>query len=363
MSNQLFEFRVSEDNPAPEWDRFVADTEGGHHVQTSLWATLKASQGWKTLRLSVWRYGSIVAGAQVLVNKYPIIGSVGYVPKAPLCAIKDVDLVIKIIEWLRLTSLERKLTMLAVQPPNNAAPISALLLNDGFHSSSLELGPVASILLDLSPDLDNILSRTKRQTRQNINRSIREGITIHECLDEELGFFYRLYLATAKRQNFRPYKREYFELMRDIMAPNGYFQIIFAKYRDEIISALLLAPFRDTVVAKILGWSGRYKEMRPNEAVFWGAILWAKDRGYRFFDFEGIDKEGARQVLRGEELPEKIRHSPDHLKYGFSGQVVIYPETYEFIPRRLYRRLISVLKPEVAQQSIASKVLDLMRKL
>lgn len=362
MSDSINECVISEESADSEWDRFVADATGGHHVQTSLWAKVKAEQGWTTARIIVRKSGIIVAGAQILIHKYPLVGKVAYAPKAPLCKVADIELVSALIERMRQIAIERRFMMLALQPPKDAAYISDLLVRNGFCLSTLELTPVATIILDLSLDKARILAQTKRQTRQNINRSIKEGITIHEGLEDGIDDFYHLYLATSRRQKFRPYSKEYFETMYRIMAPEGCFQIIFARYRDEAISALLLAPFRDTIVAKILGWSGLHKEMRPNEAVFWGAILWAKDHGYRYFDFEGIDKECAQKALDGEDLPERIRHSPDHLKYGFGGKIEIHPETFEYIPKRFNRWLIRFVKPEVAQRSIASRILDIMRK-
>jgi lipid II:glycine glycyltransferase (peptidoglycan interpeptide bridge formation enzyme) len=362
MIDAAYEFTISEESQDPEWDRFVEGTGGGHHVQTCAWASVKASLGWRALRISARRKDIRVAGAQILTHKYPLIGWVGYVPKGPLCVDKDPVLISTLVDRMKRIAFDRKINMLAVQPPNDSDFMADLLVGAGFRHSTLELAPVATILIDVSQDPAQILARAKRQTRQNINRSIKEGITVDEAAPEELPRFYDLHVITSKRQRFRPYAIEYFETMQKVLAPPGWFRIICARFKGEMVSALLLVPFRDTVTTKILGWSGGFKEQRPNEAVFWGAVLWAKAHGYRYLDLEGIDKDGARKVLCGEPLPDKLRHSPDQLKYGFSGTIMIYPETFDLISKAHYRWLINLVKPEVAQQSLASKVLDLMRK-
>jgi FemAB family len=36
-----------------QWDAFVASTPGGHHAQTSRWAQLKETIGWRAVRVAV----------------------------------------------------------------------------------------------------------------------------------------------------------------------------------------------------------------------------------------------------------------------------------------------------------------------
>ena len=105
-----------------------------------------------------------------------------------------------------------------------------------------------------------------------------------------------------------------------------------------------------------------HADRRPNEAVFWAAIQWAKAHGYRCFDFEGIDPAGARAVLRGEGLPESLQHSPDFFKLGFGGQVILYPEAYDQVHNPILRWVYRKASPRVGGQSAASKLMDYLRK-
>jgi lipid II:glycine glycyltransferase (peptidoglycan interpeptide bridge formation enzyme) len=111
-----------------------------------------------------------------------------------------------------------------------------------------------------------------------------------------------------------------------------------------------------------LGWSGLYRELRPNEALFWGAVEWAKSHGYLLLDLEGIDPVNARKILQGESSRELISGTRDQLKYGFGGEITFFPEAYDFVFNPVYRRLYYRLKPQVAKQSITSKILDFFRK-
>jgi lipid II:glycine glycyltransferase (peptidoglycan interpeptide bridge formation enzyme) len=362
--NADYEVKSSDEIQDPEWDAFVARVPGGHHVQTSLWGQVKALLGWRVARVLVTSQGHIMAGAQLLIRPMPLVGIVAYLTKGPVCVSEDVGLAELVIDEICRVSRARHVQLLAIQPPDNGQAMVSLLSSPpgGFHPSSLELAPTATILIDLAPDLDEILARMKRQTRQNIRRSERQGISVHEGTERDLDTFYDLYVATSQRQEFSVQPAEYYIRMWQLFEPRGYIKLFMAQYGAEAVSALLIVPFGNTVIAKRLGWSGHYADRRPNEAVFWSAIQWAKSHGYSFFDFEGIDPMGARAVLRGEPLPESLQHSPDFFKLGFGGQVVLYPEPYDQVYNPILRWAYRKTAPRIGGKSVASRLLDSLRK-
>jgi peptidoglycan pentaglycine glycine transferase (the first glycine) len=357
-----YEVKVSEEIQDPDWDAFVARVPGGHHVQTSLWAQVKALLGWHVARIVVTDQAGIVAGAQLLIRLQPVVGTVAYLTKGPVCVSEDMGLAELVIDEVCRVSRARHVQLLAIQPPNNGQAMAVLLSTRGFQPSSLELAPTASILIDVTPNMDEILARMKRQTRQNIRRSEREGMCVCEGTERDLDTFYDLYVATSRRQEFPVYPKEYYIRMWQVFEPYGHIKLLLAKYEAEVVSALLLVPFGKTVIAKILGWSGLHADRRPNDAVFWGSIQWAKAHGYPCFDFEGIDPAGAQMVLKGEALPESLQHSPDFFKLGFGGQIVLYPEAYDRVYNPIVRWAYRKASPSIGGQSLASKLMDRMRK-
>jgi lipid II:glycine glycyltransferase (peptidoglycan interpeptide bridge formation enzyme) len=202
----------------------------------------------------------------------------------------------------------------------------------------------------------------KRQTRQNIRRSEREGITVREGSQVDLLTFYRLHIATSRRQKFAPYPIDYFIQMWRIFELCGSIKLFLAEYKNESVSALLVISFGDSVNPKILGWSGLYPDRRPNDAVFWAAIQWGKTHGYKYFDFEGIDRGGALAMLSGYPLPESLQHSPDFFKLGFGGQVILYPDAYDRFFNRVANWAYHKAAPKIGGQDIPSRIVDHLRK-
>jgi lipid II:glycine glycyltransferase (peptidoglycan interpeptide bridge formation enzyme) len=353
---------VSSNIHDPLWDDFVGCTPGGHHVQTSLWGQAKAEVGWQVLRIVIKQQERIVAGGQLLVRRKIPFTTIGYMPKGPVYSPGDSALGEIIINELPRVMASYNIQFIAVQPVNENAGLTEVFAGHGFQPSWLELAPTATILLDLSPQPEQILARMKRQTRQNIRRSEREGITIREGNQADLPTFYRLHLATSQRQKYSPYSERYYTYMWQILAPHGYISLILAEFGGESVSALLLVPFGDTVVAKTLGWSGQHAEHRPNDAVFWASIQWAKSHGYRYFDFEGIDRRGAEIMLSGQPLPEELQRTPDFFKLGYGGQVVLLPRSFELIANPLLRWSYSIFFGKTDRGPAANKLLDRFRR-
>jgi peptidoglycan pentaglycine glycine transferase (the first glycine) len=360
--SEAVEVRISCEESDPEWDAFVSQSKNGNHVQTSLWAQVKSLLDWKSVRVILQEENRIIAGAQLLTHSiFPLI-KIGYVTKGPVCISQDIEVVKRIIKEIVKVSKSMHIQYLIVQPSMNGEDINGILLDLGFCLTTIEAGPTATILMDLSQDLDHMLSKMKRQNRQNIRRSEREGITIREGTREDLDAYYELHIMSSKRQEFLPYTKEYFYKMWDVLSLDGHIGLILAEKDGQCVSGLLIVPFGNTVIAKLFGWSGMYGNCRPNEALFWGAIKWAKSHDYCYFDFEGIDLEGARAVVKGEPLPEQLLHSYTFFKLQFGGQVVLLPLAYEYIQNPVLAWVYYHIAPKVMKSNAFNWVLDRIRK-
>ena len=154
---------------------------------------------------------------------------------------------------------------------------------------------------------------------------------------ENLATFHRLLVATSQRRGFTPFAKEYIGEMWRALSPPGYAKLFVAEYEGEAVAAQLVVPFGDTVIAKQFGWSGQHGQRQPNEALEWATIKWAKSRGYRYYDLEGIEPQAAEVLARGEKLPESMRQSPTFYKIGFGGEARLLPKTYCYLFNPLLR--------------------------
>jgi lipid II:glycine glycyltransferase (peptidoglycan interpeptide bridge formation enzyme) len=361
FSNAGYQVRISHGTEDPEWDAFLVHTPGGHHVQTSLWAQVKALLGWRAVRVVVTQGERIVAGVQMLMRPLWLFGSIGYVPKGPLFASQDPLVSRLVVDELERVARAHRSQYLIVQPPCEVGALSNRLLRKGFEPSSTHVAPVATVAIDLVKDLDDILAQMKAGTRRNVRLSQRRGITVREGAAGDLPAFHRLLVATGQRQGFSPYPEEYFTEMWRVLDPSGYVRLFVAEYAGEAVSALLLIPFGDTAIYKKGAWSGRHGDRRPNEALHWTAIQWAKSQGYRYYDFEGINPEAARAIASGEPLPDFLTQTVTRFKLGFGGQLFLYPGPYDYVCNPVLRWAYTTLYRKIANWPITKSTLNRLR--
>jgi lipid II:glycine glycyltransferase (peptidoglycan interpeptide bridge formation enzyme) len=319
-------FEVATDDRA--WDAFVASV-GGSHTQASVWAQVKATLGWQALRVVARRGDDIVGGAQLLVRPVRGLGAVGYVANGPVLQRPDPSLADQLLAQVRRTARSHRVQHVTMQPFRDGDVLADALARRGDLPSTTKVTPQATSLLDLGVGTDGLLAGMSARTRYNVRLGPRRGLVVREGDERDLEAYTRLLRATATRQGFVPLPDRYFTSMWDVLHPRGHLRLTVAELDGEVLAAQLAVAFGDTVTNKMSVWSGRHGAYRPNEAIQWSTIRWAAERGYRWYDLEGIALRAARALLAGEPLPDSVRQSVTSFKLGFGGRVVVLPPAYE----------------------------------
>ncbi len=352
-----YQTQVSDKTEDPEWDGFLVKTPGGHYTQTSLWAQAKAILGWGAVRVVVSQKNQIVAGAQLLTRSLPIAGIIGFVPGGPHVINDDSGLTQLVMAQLHQVAKNYRVRYLLVQPRFINEVLAQELVGRGYRQSSLHPLAISTSLLDLTQDLDHILGAMRKSTRHNIRLSQRKGVIVREGNESDLPIFYRLEMATCKRNNVSTFSEEYYTRLWQILHPHGYLRLFIAEYAGEAVSASLVIPFGNTVTDTIGAWSGRHGKAHPNELLEWAAITWAKSQGYSYFDFDGITPE----VARGELAPNAHRDGETFFKLGFGGEMVLCPVAYEYLPNPILRWLYVAIDQKIANGPGKMKVVNFIR--
>ncbi len=345
----------------PEWDRFLETAPGGHHVQTSRWARVKTQQGWEAKRLLVKLEGAIVAGAQLLIRPLPVAGAFCYVPKGPVLAKQYRYLSGKIVKQICKVAREHGAQQIVVQPPNDAHYLGDDLLGAGFNTSHLRFAPTSTVVVDLTLELDELLSRMKAKTRYNIRLAKRQGIRVREVENAEITSFYRLFISTSERQDFWAESQDYFFQLWRSFSGAGHIKMFLAEHDGVVLSGAIVIAFGDTVLYKRGGWLGEKKHLRPNELLHWHIITWAKSNGYLAYDFEGIAPEAADAVLHNKDLDGALKNSVSRFKLGFGGDISLCPGPYDHIYNPLIRAGYKLVFSKLSQWTCVKKILNRYR--
>lgn len=147
--------------------------------------------------------------------------------------------------------------------------------------------------LELHPDPE-VVYRTfdRSQTQRNIRRAKREGVVAlrrGETIDDLAHTYYDLHLETRRRQGIPTQPRRFFEhLWREMLEPGNGF-LLLASVDGVPIAGGVFLTWKDSVVYKFGASSSRFWSLRPNNLLFWEAIRWSCERGFRIFDFGRSD--------------------------------------------------------------------------
>src|SRR5690348_782020 len=171
---------------AAKWDEALRGAPQADLLQAWQWGEFKKQTGaWTPLRLMALRDGAPCAGLQVLSR-----GALGlrflYAPRGPWW--RDADGVVALVRWLRRHHGWRA-PLLRCDPPVTDA---AELLTCGFRAAPRQVQPRATIVVDLTPEDEQILARFDGQVRYNARLAERKGVEILEGGADRIEEFWRL---------------------------------------------------------------------------------------------------------------------------------------------------------------------------
>lgn len=200
-----------------------------------------------------------------------------------------------------------------------------LLADVGLKKSPMHLAAEHTVMIDLTKSEDEMLASMRRQTRYEVRRAGKQGITVEKDNSEEIfKEFHKVQADTARRQNFVPPNLKTLMAEREAFGDN--ISIYTAKTSEgkPIAYGMII---RD-------GKEGDYYEAASTElnrkmpgayALLWQAMCDLKNGGYERFNLWGIAPAGQ---------PNHRYAGVTTFKTGFGGEVVEYVPAHDMIISR-----------------------------
>jgi lipid II:glycine glycyltransferase (peptidoglycan interpeptide bridge formation enzyme) len=341
-----------------EWNNFVLNHPQCHRMKTSLWADTKQSNGWVTYILTARHNGTLVGGAQLYEHRIPVFGSLVCLPKGPLCESCHEDIMPQLLSQIKKWGHINHKFCLLVQPADQEQYLVDQLLYEKFSKLADEnIVPPGTIIINLEPDEHTLFKKLSHSKQGNVRRSREAGISVKEGNSQDIETFYTLYLRTSEYLHFEPDCKTRFENIWRILYPQGHIRLFISYFEDQPVSAIILLCFGSTATCWRFGWTKEHAEKRPNEALYWHTILWAKEQGFQFFDFGEIELGAAKCLCNDHHLPEEYKCSSVRFKLAFGGTPVLYPETYVYFPNAIVRWLYDTILCKIMNHPVAQKIL------
>jgi lipid II:glycine glycyltransferase (peptidoglycan interpeptide bridge formation enzyme) len=360
---------VTREDPGPDalraWDLLVDRTPGTDVTQLSVWAGLRSRVGFTPLYLLAYRDGELVGGAQILTRRVPVLGLVGYLPYGPLIspdAAASADVRRALVDAVAALG-QRRLRILFVQPPEGAQDTSDELRHRGFRPSSAGIAPQGSIRIDLTEDLAKIRSRFGKRLKSWTNRWESRGVTVRAGDERDIPLLAELMTSSAQHQGYTPLPLDYMMALYRELAATGHAVLYVGEVDGVPVAADLMTGCGDMVRGRLSGFdrSGEAMRLSVPAAIRWEMIKWAKEQGYRWFDFGGLRPETLAALLDSSDYSADTVPTADQPKVTFGGTAFRYPSPVEMIRPAVLRTLYDVAWRSATGRRLFADVKSLLR--
>ncbi|NIO21771.1 MAG: peptidoglycan bridge formation glycyltransferase FemA/FemB family protein [Candidatus Aenigmarchaeota archaeon] len=280
-----------------EWSELVKNFDDATIYQT--WSYGAVRWGEKNLsHLVLKKDGKIIAGAQTRIIRIPFLGAaIAYIHRGPCWRLRgekqDSQTFRQIIRALRKVYVSDQRLLLRVAPNEIGAgseTIPSILREEGFRWRPSIL-PYRTLLIDLSPTLEELMKGLRKKWRENLRRAQRTGLEIVEGSHDELyEVFIGVYREMHARKKFIEFVdiNEFRAIQRDL-PEDLKMNIMIATYEGDPVSGLIWSVIGDTGIPIFSATADKGLKLRASYLLRWRMLAQLKERGCRFMDQGGIN--------------------------------------------------------------------------
>ncbi len=177
---------------------------------------------------------------------------------------------------------KKKLTIVYIEPKNKRQ--IELLTAKGFKKTNFSSLPSKTIRFDLSKTDYELMTNMHPKTRYNVGLAKRRGVIIEA--GDDISEFIQFWHSSAKK------RKMYLSLAKEITAVfsafKGSAEILWAKRNGDKIAAILVLYTKQAGYYMYAASTKTGNKHQAPSLLIWEAILKSREKGLKYFDFEGI---------------------------------------------------------------------------
>lgn len=237
----------------------------------------------------------------------------------PLINWQNEQVVKQTIEILRETAKKHHAVFVRLRPQLMNTPENlAILKQNGLKKAPMHLAAEHTVIINLKKySEDELLKNMRRQTRYEVRRAKKLGITIEKSASEAIFHkFYHVQQETAKIQNFVPPDEKTLLAEHEAFGENAQIYVAYSENHEPIAYGLIISGETEADYYEAAS-TPLHKKLPGAYALLWAAIKDAKNAGIPRFNLWGIAPKNQ---------PHHRYAGVTTFKTGFGGEVV------EFVP-------------------------------
>lgn len=322
------------------WDGFVASVAPGQFLQSWAWGEFQTALGRAVVRLAVCEGDRIIVGVQAIQYALPFNQNYWYVPRGSVHTDTKNVAACRLLHSALVEKARASQSLCIRKEPSFEKENCPHDYESRGFIQGPSMQPADTLILDLRQPLEQIEAGLHQKTRYNIHLAERKGVNAFEATTEQsLNDFLALQSVTAQRDKIQPFSDSYFQQMYQALAPAGQLSLWSAEYQGSLLAINLIISFGDTVSYNHGASSDEQRNLMAPHLLQWKTIQWAKEKGFRHYDFRGIAPD---------DNPRHAWAGITRFKKGFGGRAVHYVGCYDFVLNsawyRLYRLGQAIIK-------------------
>lgn len=277
------------------WEQFQTARTWSQFTQSWTWGEFRIEHGTVVKRFAlIDDTGEWLAAAQLEYRPRRFGSAYWYAPRGPVFSSRlepdRVRLVFtSFIEFLLKEKLAKALFWRFEPAVENGRPEGLMPVRFRRNDSQ---NPSSTILLDLTPSQDDLLTAMHQKTRYNIRVAAKHGVTTRLATHaEDVEIFLNLMDETAKRDEFVQHDRAYLKETYARLQRDGMARIRIAEQNGKPLAANLEILYGDTVTYLYGSSSSEARNLMAPFALHWDALTQAKRDGFLYYDFWGANPE------------------------------------------------------------------------
>ncbi len=317
----------------PVWNSFVSQSPQASLLQSWEWGQFNQEYGEKILRLAVlsselsegqefFQAESKMIGAMLLIKRRLSKKiSYYYSPHGPVLAPGQIAETLRLLlARAKKAARREKIVFLRLEPKIDLTEYLKI------EPEPESIQAQYTLILDISPSPEAILKQMKSKHRYNIRLAKRKGVKVVKAERvQEIDSFWRLLSQGSEENQFQAHPKDYFLKQFEVLSESGMEDLFLAKKDKKIIAAILVGYFGQTAFYLHGALDREYRNLMAPHRLQWEAILAAKEKGCREYNFWGVAPSQAK--------PDHPWQGFTKFKTGFAPntELTIYPGTY-YIP-------------------------------
>jgi lipid II:glycine glycyltransferase (peptidoglycan interpeptide bridge formation enzyme) len=228
----------------------------------------------------------------------------------------DPEVIHRMAEALQEEYVRKRRLYLRVLPNALEGTARAGLFQAAFAGCQSEaFGPGESyrtLVLDLSPPLEELRKRLDQKWRNQLNRAERNGLTLVEGEEpEKFQVMVRMFREMRARKQFsQSSDLEEFGRMQEQLPPSQRMRVLICEDKGVPVAGAIVTAIGDSGIYLFGATSDQGLAAKGSYLLQWRFVQWLKESGKRSYNLGGINPETNPGVY--------------HFKKGLSGQDVLY---------------------------------------